>query len=72
MINNEILARKMPEKTLLTSQIVEKDRQNLMLLNFLVGDILDFSRLSSEEFKPNFSYFRFEQILNQMSGLFKD
>ena len=60
MINNEVLARKMPVKTMLTSQIVEKDRQNLMLLNFLVGDILDFSRLSSGEFKASFSYFRFD------------
>jgi len=41
-------------------------------LNFLVGDILDFSRLSSNKFTPNFSYFKFEDLLTQMDSLFKD
>lgn len=42
------------------------------MLNFLVCDILDFSRVYSNEFKPNFTSFRLDSFLDHMKDLFWD
>lgn len=63
IINNEIQESQIIDKNSLAYDIVLRDRQQLTLLNFLVCDILDFSKLYSEEFRPNCSYFRLESFL---------
>ena len=53
-------------------EVLIKDKQNLTLLNLLVCDILDFSRLYSNEFKPNYSNFRIDTFLYNIKDLFQD
>jgi signal transduction histidine kinase len=43
-----------------------------MLLNYLMSDILDFSRLYSNEFQLHCTYFNLETVLASIKNLFKD
>ena len=72
IINNEIIETQISDKKSLAYEVVEKDRQNLTLLNLLVCDILDFSRVYSNEFRPNYSHFRLDSFLQSMKNLFSD
>jgi signal transduction histidine kinase len=72
ILNNEIIETQITDKNSLAYEVVEKDRQNLTLLNFLVCDILDFSRVYSNEFHPNYTYFRLDNFLQRMKDLFWD
>lgn len=72
VINNEIQETQIVDKNSLAFEILQKDRQNLILLKLLVCDILDFSKLYSDEFKPNCSYFQLDSFLSGMKELFYD
>jgi K+-sensing histidine kinase KdpD len=72
IMNNEILQNQIEDQTSLAYDVVMKNKQNLSLLNFQISDILDFSRLYSNDFKPQYSYFRLDELLYQMRELFRD
>lgn len=72
IINNEIIEQQCKDKNSLTYEVIHKDKQNLTLLNLLVCDILDFSRVYSNEFTPKLSSFRLDQFLEHMKDLFWD
>jgi K+-sensing histidine kinase KdpD len=72
IMNNELLLTQVKDKNSLAYDILQKDNQNMMILNYLVCDILDFSRLYSNEFHPHCTYFDLDVLLSRMRTLFLD
>lgn len=72
IINNEILQTQVRDRHSLAYDILQRDHQNMTMLNYLVSDILDFSRLYSNEFRPHCTYFNLEHLLANMKSLFLD